>query len=83
MPIITEYGFTTWLVYTRGELDEMGLVVNPNVYIGSGFWFCIPCNMYTHMIAMSHKGQSDCFALCRVCNTCVRHVGSPINATTV
>lgn len=69
MPTTVKFGQASYVVYTRAELEEMGLVVNPNMYIGDGWRFCITCNRYAYVNAMSHRGQSDCFEVCRDCNT--------------
>jgi hypothetical protein len=42
-----------YIVHTSDELHAMGLRINPNLYIGDGQLFCIPCNTRTRHYAMS------------------------------
>lgn len=60
-----------YVVISRDELIRMGLVLNPNMYISDGFFHCPNCNHYTYHFAMSHSGASDCFELCKDCNSFV------------
>lgn len=53
---------------TREELETKGLVVNPNMPLFGGWFYCRICERYSHHYAMSHKGESDCFEICRDCN---------------
>ena len=67
---------------TREEMIAAGLVENPNMWIGSGWMWCMGCGTYTYHYAMSHKGQSDCFEVCGECN--VYYLGrgaSPLSRT--
>jgi hypothetical protein len=54
---------------TRAQLDAAGLVVNPNMWIGSGWLYCRICRDYRHHYAMSHRGKSDCYEVCKECET--------------
>jgi hypothetical protein len=78
MASITQFGQATYLTYSREELEHLGLVVNPNMYIGSGWRFCVTCKRYAYVNAMSHPGKSDCFEVCRDCNTHSRRADNPI-----
>lgn len=60
-----------YVVIPYDELIVMGLVPNPNMYVGAGFMFCANCNHYTYHFAMSNRGKSDCFELCKDCNSFV------------
>lgn len=73
-----QYGKVMYSVYTRDELDQMGLVVNPYMYIGDGWRFCVVCMRYAYVYAMSHKGMADCFEVCRDCETHVRGANDPV-----
>lgn len=64
-------GRIPFVVVSYDELVAMGLVLNPNMYLGDGFMFCARCNQYTYHFAMSHTGKSDCFELCKDCNSYV------------
>ena len=54
---------------TKKELESQGLVVNPNMWLGSGWMHCKVCKKYTYHYAMSHKGQNDCYEICRESDT--------------
>ena len=57
-----------YTVYSRYELDKMGLVPNKNIWIGPAWLFCINCDKDTYHYAMSHPGLKDCHEVCRICN---------------
>lgn len=57
-----------YLVYTRAELDALGLQVNPHMYLGGGWRHCVVCEHYVYVYAMSTPGASDCFEVCHDCN---------------
>jgi len=52
---------------SRKELDKKGLVVNPHMWLSSGWIYCKICKDYTKHYAMSHKGKSDCYEVCSKC----------------
>lgn len=54
---------------TRTRLDRAGLVMNPHMWIGDGWFFCRTCSDYTRHYAMSHPGQADCWEVCGSCET--------------
>ena len=57
-------------IYTRKFLETFyGLIVNPHMYLGSAWFYCRVCREYTYHYAMSHKGQSDCFEICKKCDS--------------
>lgn len=56
----------TW---TRAQLDALGLVENPHMWIGDGWMHCPHCRRYQHHYAMSTPGQSDCFEVCVGCQS--------------
>lgn len=60
-----------YVVISRDDMILMGLVLNPNMPIGAGFFHCPNCNHYTYHFAMSHRGLSDCFELCQDCDSYV------------
>jgi len=55
-------------IYSRKELEAKGKVVNPNMWLGSGFMFCKVCEKYTYHYPMSTKGKSDCYEICEECD---------------
>jgi hypothetical protein len=57
------------IIYSRLFLEQVGLEVNPNMWLGGGWFYCAFCKEYTHHYAMSHKGQSDCFEICKKCDS--------------
>jgi hypothetical protein len=66
MPLIetVQYGLVRYRVFTVADL---GVVRNPNMWIGGGFLFCVGCQTYRTHDAYSHWGMSDCFEVCRTC----------------
>lgn len=54
--------------YTRAELVRAGLVVNQNMWLGSGWFYCPNCKAYRYHEALSHPGRADCFEVCRECH---------------
>jgi|SRR5215510_15199618 len=75
---VIQYGKVLYEVYSREELNRLGLVVNPYMYIGDGWRFCVTCKRYAYVYAMSHSGKGDCYEVCRECNTHVRGANDPI-----
>lgn len=73
MVLVKTLGVTKipYVVISYDEMTSMGLVLNPNMYIGNGYMFCGNCNDYTYHFAMSHRGQADCYELCKDCNSYV------------
>lgn len=59
-------------------MKHNGLVVNPHMWIGDGWLFCVYCKQNTLHFAMSHPGMSDCFEVCEVCH--LHHVKGEFNA---
>lgn len=55
-------------LYTVEELKQKGLVRNPNMYLGSAYFFCKVCEKYTYHYAMSNPGKTDLYSVCRECN---------------
>ena len=78
MPTTIKYGACEYLAYTQGELEKLGLVINPHMWLGGGWFHCVKCQLNTHHYAMSHRNKSDCFEVCRVCHTHSRRVDEPI-----
>ena len=68
MPQTLIYGQRTFIAHTRQELDAAGKVVNRNMWIGDGWFFCKCCKRETPHYAMSTPKQADCFEVCRVCD---------------
>ena len=69
MPEIIELGSVKYTVYTENELIQAGIVKNPNMWIDSGWIFCVKCNNYRFHFAMSHIGGNDCYEICQICKT--------------
>jgi hypothetical protein len=75
-----QYGQVKYRAYSRAELDRVGLVVNPNMWLPDGGWhFCAYCKQYTRAYAMSSPGKSNCYEVCKECDNHVR----PVNTTEV
>jgi hypothetical protein len=68
MPQTLTYGQNTFTAHTRQDLDKAGKVVNPNMWLGDGWYFCKVCKKYTFHYAMSTPKQADCFEVCRECD---------------
>lgn len=54
-------------IVTRTELEAAGLVPNRHMWIGDGWIYCPLCARNTLHDAWSHKGDSDCFEVCKSC----------------
>lgn len=54
-------------IYTRAELIDAGLVVNPRMWTDGTWHACGECGRETGHYAMSHPGQSDCYLVCGTC----------------
>ena len=63
----------TIIVYTVQELESRGLIRNPNMWIGNGWFYCVVCSEYTYHFAMSHRNDSDCFEICKQCKSYSGH----------
>lgn len=71
-------GRIRYVVLSYQELVDIGIVPNLNMYIGNGYMFCANCQKYTYHFAMSHRGMSDCYELCKDCDSYV----IPLNGMT-
>ena len=78
MPTTLKFGRVSYLIYTRAEMIELGLVPNRNMWIGDGWHFCVNCNRHRYMSAMSHHAMPDCYWVCKTCNTHYRPEAFPI-----
>jgi len=57
-------------ILTRLWLDKMGCIVNPNMWIGDGWFYCAVCKEYSRHYAMSHTElPGKCFEVCKKCNS--------------
>lgn len=52
---------------TRAQLIADGCTVNPNMWIGSGFFHCPTCGGDRRHEALSHTGAADCYEVCLGC----------------
>lgn len=53
---------------TQSELEADGAVLNPHVYLGSGFIYCGKCRQYTYHFAMTYPyPNSRVYEVCRDC----------------
>jgi len=58
------------MILTIEQLVKDGCVENPHMpLIDGGFQYCRTCLTYNYHDAMSHHGISDCYEVCRVCQT--------------
>ena len=64
VPRFIQYGFVRYRAFT---VEELGVVPNPHMWIGSGQIFCVGCQAARLHDAYSHPGLGDCFAVCRKC----------------
>lgn len=53
--------------YVAHTVAALGIVPNPHLWIGAGFFYCVGCRAYQYHDAYSHPGQADCFEVCRGC----------------
>lgn len=54
---------------TRADLIADGCVPNPNMWIGDGWFYCRACRVERKHEAYSHKGEADCYEVCKTCGT--------------
>ena len=55
------------VIYSRLFLEQVGYKVNPNMWIGNGWFYCAFCKEYTHHYAMS--GSVECLEICKECDS--------------
>ena len=68
MPQQLAYGQITFPAYSRQELDTLGYSINPNMWLGDGWFFCKVCRQDTPHYAMSNSARLDCVEVCRHCD---------------
>lgn len=68
------YGQVKYKATTFKELEEMGAKVNPYVYIGNSFQFCVSCKGFNYMYAMQLDDKT--YTVCRECDTHVEAIGN-------
>lgn len=56
------------MLLTKEQLENNSCVINPNMPLFGGFYYCSICKRYTYHYAMSHRGVYDCYPVCRECN---------------
>lgn len=55
-------------ILTRKELENKGYVLNPNLWLGSGYIYCSNCKDY-HMHYGMSKSNGDYVIVCFICDT--------------
>lgn len=73
-----KYGQVWYVMYSLEDLERLGLIRNPNMWIGDGWRFCLNCRQYAYVFAMSFPGQSNCVEVCKDCETHACNANHPI-----